>query len=69
MSAPHPGHTGDCPVFMVTAHPGGRVDVEVCWDQIDAAGVARSLRQIADGLDKVPPGTKATGAASVVVPL
>lgn len=69
MTTPHPGHTGDCPVFMITAHPAGRVDIEVCWDQIDAAGVARALRQLADGLDKLPPGIQATGGASVVVPL
>jgi hypothetical protein len=62
---PPPEHVSDHELFAVRAFPDGYVDVAVCWDEMTVEGVVKALRTIADGLEKMPPGTTAVG----VVPL
>lgn len=56
-------HPPDHEVFQLTAYPDGVIDLAVCWEQIDGPGVAKALREIADGLDHLPPGARADGVA------
>lgn len=49
------------PAFVVTVFPNGVVDLSVCWDSTNVREIANELRQIAEGLDKLPEDHEARG--------
>lgn len=44
----------DCMPFVLRELPNGTLDLSVCWDQRNVRQIAKTLREVADGLDELP---------------